>query len=204
MYDGFSVYKTYLAVKLHFTTDKYDYHKYEGAVNAKLETFTKRNDRYFFHKLSRIYNDREILGFFLSNFLYDSNKWIGSLLRNDGKDVYLDWKKRQDAFDYHFKQDCLLVYNTFNDKRLSFNDGFSVFSGQHPRFLQLLLSKKISYETAIVFEDTIQYSKKWNKEIKEKIVWPAVAKKLAKYKNFVKYNSTAIRMILKEVFVSGE
>ena len=30
MYDGFSVYKTYLAVKLHFTSPTYDYHKYEG------------------------------------------------------------------------------------------------------------------------------------------------------------------------------
>ena len=52
MYGGFDVYKTYLAVKLHFTSDTYDYYKYDGKVNAKLDTFTKRKDRYFFHKLS--------------------------------------------------------------------------------------------------------------------------------------------------------
>jgi len=51
MYGGFDVYKTYLAIKNHFTTD-YDYVKYGGKVTAKLETFTKRSDRYFFHKLS--------------------------------------------------------------------------------------------------------------------------------------------------------
>ena len=52
MYGGFDVFKTYLAVKNHFTSD-YDYHKYGGRVTAKLESFTKRSDRYFFHKLSK-------------------------------------------------------------------------------------------------------------------------------------------------------
>ena len=52
MYGGFDVFKTYLAVKNHFTTD-YDYNKYGGRVTAKLESFTKRPDRYFFHKLSK-------------------------------------------------------------------------------------------------------------------------------------------------------
>ena len=52
MYGGFDVFKVYLAVKLHFTSN-YDYFEYDGKVNCKLETFTKRNDRYFFHKLTQ-------------------------------------------------------------------------------------------------------------------------------------------------------
>jgi len=55
MYGGFDVFKVYLGVKLHFTTKNYDYIQYGGKVNCKLETFTKRNDRYFFHKLSKQY-----------------------------------------------------------------------------------------------------------------------------------------------------
>jgi|TARA_R110000823_G_C15826043_1_gene489780 hypothetical protein len=203
MYGGFEVYKTYLAIKLHFVSKSYDYHKYEGKINCKLDTFTKRNDRYFFHKLSKIYTEQEIVGFFVSNFLNDSKKWVGSLLRNDGRDVYLDYKKRQEAFNYHFRADCLHILDDFNAKRFSFNDGFNVFGGQHPRFLYLLLSKKISFETAIVFEETIGYSKKWSKQIKEQIVWPDILNKLQKYKGFIKYNNTAIRLILKEIFVNG-
>ena len=42
MYGGFDVFKTYLAVKNHFTTD-YDYNKYGGRVTAKLECFTKKS-----------------------------------------------------------------------------------------------------------------------------------------------------------------
>lgn len=67
MYGGFDVFKTYLAVKNHFTTD-YDYNKYGGRVTAKLESFTKRPDRYFFHKLSKRYNQRDILDYFVANF----------------------------------------------------------------------------------------------------------------------------------------
>ena len=54
MYGGFDVFKVYLAVKLHFTSN-YNYFDYDGKVNCKLETFTKRNDSYFFHKLSKNY-----------------------------------------------------------------------------------------------------------------------------------------------------
>ena len=97
MYGGFDVYKTYLAVKLHFASDTYDYYKYDGKVNAKLDTFTKRKDRYFFHKLSTRYAESDILDFFVANFLADSKRWIGNLLANDGRNVYLDDKNSKEA-----------------------------------------------------------------------------------------------------------
>ena len=201
MVNGFDVYKIYLAVKLHFTTDSYDYHKYEGKVNCKLETFTKNNARYFFHKLGTKYSKDDILDFFVANFLSDSNKWIGDLTRNDGQDVYLDWKKRNDAFDYHFRSDCLYIVNDFTNKHLSFDDGFNSFGGQHPRFFQLVLSKNISYESAIVFNEILGFSKRWDKQITEKVVWPIHSKRIKKYTPFVKYNPTTVKLILKEIFV---
>lgn len=203
MYGGFDVFKTYLAIKLHFTSKSYDYFSYEGKVNCKLETFTKRNDRYFFHKLSTRYNKDDILDFFVSNFLNDHNKWVGNLLKNDGKDVYLDYKKRKQAFAYHFRQDCIFIFNHFNDNRFSFNHAFEVIGGQHPIFLRLLISKKISYQTFIVFEKILSFIKKWDKEIKEKVVWPVISKRVKKLKPFINYNETECKLILKEIFVTG-
>ena len=40
-YDGFAVFKIYLGLKLHFTTPSYDWFKYDGKVNCKLETLQK-------------------------------------------------------------------------------------------------------------------------------------------------------------------
>ena len=79
-YNGFDVYKTYLAIKLHFTTTAYDYHKYNGKVNASLEQFTRRNDRYFFYKLSNRYAKDSIVDYFVSNFASNNKKWIGNTL----------------------------------------------------------------------------------------------------------------------------
>ena len=64
MVDLMSIKETYLGVKLHFT-DTYDYIKYGGKTNVKLDTFTKRKDRYFFHKLSKRFNERDVLDFLL-------------------------------------------------------------------------------------------------------------------------------------------
>ena len=65
----FETYKTYLAMKQHFTKDKYDYHKYCGRSRASLNSFYKRKDRYFFEKMSRARPDKEIEDYFLANFV---------------------------------------------------------------------------------------------------------------------------------------
>ena len=203
MYGGFDVYKTYLAVKLHFTTDTYDYYKYGGKVNTKLDTFTKRKDRYFFHKLSTRYAETDILDFFVANFLSDSKRWIGNLLANDGKDVYLDYKKRKEAFAYHFKQDCGNIASDFSRRNISFDDGFIPIRGQHPRLLRLLIQRKISYQTTIVLNHYLGFTKNWDKEITEKIVWPEISLKVTRLKPFINFNATECKLIMKETFVNG-
>ena len=203
MYGGFDVYKTYLAVKLHFASDTYDYYKYDGKVNAKLDTFTKRKDRYFFHKLSTRYAETDILDFFVANFLADSKRWIGNLLANDGRDVYLDYKKRKEAFAYHFKQECGTIASDLGRRNISFNDGFIPSDGQHPRILRLLIQRKISYQTAVVLDHFLGFTKNWDKEITEKVVWPEISLKVSRVKPFVNFNATECKLIMKEVFVNG-
>ena len=200
MYGGFEVYKTYLAVKLHFTSASYDYIKYEGKINAKLDTFTSRNDRYFFHKLSTRYKQDEILDFFVANFAKDDKKWVKSLLENDGKGNYLEYKKYQNAVGYHFRNDCSLLNDRIGRDMVSFNDVLLVSNGQHPTMLRLLIQRKINIQTAIIIDSTLSYSKNWSKDINEKVVWPKIAFKMAKLKGFMKYNETECKLIMKEVF----
>jgi hypothetical protein len=49
----FESYTTFLALKNHFTTDSYDYIKYNGKVGAKPSSFDVRKDKYQFYKLSK-------------------------------------------------------------------------------------------------------------------------------------------------------
>ena len=200
MYGGFDVFKTYLAVKNHFTTD-YDYVKYEGRVTAKLESFTKRPDRYFFHKLSKRYNERDILDYFVANFAVDGNKWVGNLLSNEGTENYTRYRKYKDAFDYHLRNDCVYIRDDFSKRNISFDDGFSDSNCQHPRLLRLHIQRKIHIQTTVVLDSILSFSKVWSKEIEEKVVWPKIAHTLAKVKPFVLYNQTQAKMIMKDIFV---
>ena len=200
MYGGFEVYKVYLSVKNHFTTKSYDYAKYGGKVTVKLETFTKRHDRYFFHKLSKRYNEREILDYFVSNFIVDSNKWIGNLLNNDGHDNYISWKKYKDSIQYSFRSDCVLINDDLISRNLRFDDGFNVSNGQHPRVLRLYLQKKISIQSLYQIDKVIGFSKRWSKQIEENVVWPKINDKLTKMAPFVNYNMTQAKLVMKEIY----
>ena len=42
--DEFAVYKMYIALKLHFTTDNYDVIKRNGKIKASRQAFAKRKD----------------------------------------------------------------------------------------------------------------------------------------------------------------
>ena len=77
-------YRCYLALKNHFTKDKYDYHKYRGKVRATNQSFYKRKDRFWFEKFARQKKDKEIEEFFVSNFIYSTDPgtmWIGEMIR---------------------------------------------------------------------------------------------------------------------------
>ncbi len=200
MYGGFDVYKTYLAIKNHFTTD-YDYVKYGGKVTAKLETFTKRSDRYFFHKLSKRYNQDDVLDYFVANFSVGDNKWIGNLLDNEGTQNYTKYRKYKESFDYHFRNDCSNIFNDLSNRGISFDDGFLVHNGQHPRILRLLIQRRIHIQTAVIINSVLSFSKAWDKEINEKVVWPKISHTIKKLKPFILYNETQAKLIMKEVFV---
>ena len=65
-----------------------------------------------------------------------------NLLQNDGRDIYLNFKKRKESFSYHFRSDLVVLVMTLITRNLSFDDGFMCSGGQHPRLLRLLIQKE--------------------------------------------------------------
>ena len=120
---GFDVYRTYLAMKLHFSNQKFDFFQYDGKVNAKESTYQDRNDFYFFETVARKYQPQEIKEFMLASFVEaaDPTKvWIGDIKRA-GRDRYLLWKKSQESITYTFKQDCERLALLMEKHTYSFN-----------------------------------------------------------------------------------
>ena len=155
MLSPFDTYKEYLAYKNHFTKEKYDYQRYGGKSRAKIDSFYKRKDRYFFEKMSRKYKDPEIKNFFLANFVNTDNPqglWIGNIMRS-GETVYKEWQKRNESLFYQFKQksDELLDQYTY--------DEFFDASNGHPPILKEHLAGNVSAEEMCVYEKLFGYCK---------------------------------------------
>ena len=198
--NGFEIYKVYLAVKLHFTSknQSYDFHKHGGRTTAKLATFTKRRDRYFFHKLSKSYNSTTIVDYFVSNFVTNTNLWVGDIIGHSGDENYKEWSKRIEALHYYYEQDIdyLLERMTANDMR--FDDIFTSKDGQHPPIVKMILSKKISVETFVILEDILSFAKRLDKEISETVLWPKLHDRMVRYRPFLKFNITKYKVTLRK------
>jgi hypothetical protein len=165
------------------------------------ESFEKRKDTFFFRKIERRYNDQELTDFFVSNFV-DNNKtkWIGELSNIDAEKTYANWKKRIQSFSYMFEQDLLIAkdkLHTGNPAEL-----WESVSGAHPEILKLYLGKKISIETLIGSNIVLNYLPKWDREIKDTVIWPNVSKSIRKYEPFIHTNKKDLIKIIKKVFIS--
>ena len=194
--NGFEVYKIYLAIKLHFTSknQSYDFHKHNGRTTARLETFTKRRDRYFFHKLSKSYNDSSIVNYFLSNFVSNTNLWVGDIIGKTGDDHYKEWSKKLEALHYYYEQDIDYIL----ERKIEFDDIFTSKNGQHPPILKMFLARRINFETLIILDDILSFSKRLNKNISEKVLWPKMYDRMIRYKPFLSYNITKYKMSLRD------
>ena len=193
--NGFEVYKIYLAIKLHFTSkgQSYDFHKHLGRTTAKLETFTKRRDRYYFHKLSKSYNNNTIVDYFVSNFVTNTNLWVGDIIGKTGDDNYKQWSKKIEALHYYYEQDIDYIL----EQDYKFDDLFKSVNGQHPPILKMFLSKKINFETVLILDEILSFTKQLNKNINEKVLWPKLYDRMIRYKSFLNYNLTKYKMTLK-------
>ena len=189
----FECYKTYVAMKQHFTKDKYDYFKYGGKSRASATSFNNRKDRYFFERMSRKKSDEQIVQYFISNFISTedpSKVWIGEIIKN-GETNFQDWQKRNQSLAYVFGDEIERVF-----KGSSFDSYFDG-NGQHPKILKEYLKGEISIETLVILDKILGYVERFDKKILDPI-WDAVSLKIKKYKPFLNIDVPRYKKILKE------
>ena len=190
----YEVYIKYLSLKKHFTNQKYDYFKYNGKTKASVAAFNRRKDRYFFERTSRKYQDKQIIEFFVSNFISSdnpSNLWIGEII-NSGEKIYTEWTKRQQSLSYLFKQQS---EDLFSSKKLE-----SVFdcSKGHPILLKKYLKNEISIENMVIYELIFSYCSDFDKKLLDP-VWEIVSLKIKKYKPFIHIGVISYKNTLRNI-----
>jgi hypothetical protein len=188
----FDAYKTYLALKNHFSKPNYDYFKYAGKSRASVSSFEKRKDKYWFERISRQKDDIEIKDFFVANLVKaddPSSLWIGNIIR--GGDIYYkEWVKRQQSLKYLFTQQ--------SEEMLSSNNLEELFdcSKQHPPILKMFLSGKIDIETLVIWDKIFLFRNNFDKKLLDP-VWELVSLKIQKYSPFLNIDVTDYKKVLR-------
>ncbi len=195
----FDCYKTYLALKNHFTKNSYDYHKYNKKTRASLQSFYKRKDRFWFEKLSRQKDEKEVEDFFVANFVLCNDPetlWIGEIIK-EGEDRYTKWQRKVQSLSYVFKEESESLF-----EENKFEDVFNCSKG-HPPLLKKFLIGKISIETLVIYNKIFLFGNKFDKKLKDP-VWETVSRRIKKYEPFLHIEVQRYRKILKELVLGDK
>lgn len=188
---SFEAYVKYLALKKHFTTDGYDFHKYNGKVRASMDSFRARNDAFFFAKLAQ---KEDYINRIMSNMLVKPNCWIKDILEHEGEQVYVDWKRKQESLSYIFKSDLKQLDDNYQANFISRD-------GQHPILMTTYLRKQISLETFTLLVHFANIFGYWDKILVDKIVSRDIIRTARKYKPFLAIDEKKFKDIVREHFI---
>lgn len=192
--NGYQAYVMYLALKQHFTSDSYDYHKYNGKVRASLDSYESRHDKYYFQKLAKMHNTEKHL---VGNLAYNPGLWIGDLLEDDAIKRGKYFQRMTESLSYIFKEDLKALEQDFAEN-------FLVQGNKYPRLLDLYLTGQVTIATMVVLEKCTKYISRWDKKIADPIFWPEIKKKILKISGFFSIDEHKYMTIVKEHFANSQ
>lgn len=179
--EAYDVYRLYMAMKLHFTTESYDISKTKGMVKDCRNAFMKRKDILAFRKLGEKYKKREIIDLLVANFTRGDK--YGGVFDSETEEAYEQWKIRQQKLSYIFKQDIITI---LNEAEKTGEDPLVSSSGIHPIVVRLYLGGKISLETLIILDKLFNFRYINDNSLQLDFVWKDVSLLIQKYRIFIR------------------
>jgi hypothetical protein len=192
--DGFKAYRYYLAIKLHFTTDRFNVFQNRGSVRGTREAFNARNDRYIFEKLAqKRQDDKEIIQFFVANFAYGNDQAIYA--GQEAEDNYLQWQKRKQSMTKIFVDDLATLITHIELNKLKPTAIFQFTENEYPVALKLFVGGKIAIETLNIIDDMTGMLDDWVIHPSVRYIWEDEMRRIKKLTGFVKYDKIKIGKI---------
>jgi hypothetical protein len=181
---SYEVYRYYLALRLHFTTDTYDVIAQQGKVRASKQAFYKRKDLLSIRKIAEQYTEKEVVDFLVANFTA-GDRW-GGIFDAESKDRYLQWKKRIESLSYVFENDVSKLLMLCHGKGDIFPDAIFACADQHPLILKSFLRNDISIETLVILNKLYGFCSDFDIKLKDDFIWPDISRVIKKYAPFLK------------------
>ena len=208
---GYECYQTYLALRLHFQTDDYDFFRYQGKIRkASRSAYAKRDDKVFFESIAR-QPQNKITSYFVATFVTNHKGGFGVVGKEMADKNYIQWRKRIESLSYIFKEECTNILECLIEKKTrqvgehpEFTELFSCAKGKHPVILQALLGKRLSMETIVVLNKSIGFVPIFDEYMKNDHIWKEYGRLIKKYDPFISVKLPEFRDILKEVVAVTE
>jgi hypothetical protein len=184
----YEAYQLFLALKMHFTQPQYDYFKYNGKVNATIQTYEKRRDKFQFAKLAK---HKDPMGYLVAQYAAGKfTGWVGDLFGEEGERIYTEYLARRQSLTYLFQSDLERLEEDFISK-------FKVKQGQHPELLVALRQDNISIETFTILNNLLNFFPIWDKKIQDTVIWPAYRDRSLKYSSFISFDKAKYKSFIR-------
>lgn len=192
MIEAFATYKYFMAIKLHFTTDRYDVFQSNGKVSGSRAAFEKRNDRFLFDKIGRKFDQpRDLIDYFVANFAYGNKSVIYS---GESTDCHEVWTKRKESRTHMFKTQMDFIQHQLEKDNLKYEDLFCI-DNNVPYLLNLYVGGYIHLETMVILDEFENFLPQWEPLV---MLWGDQLRVINKTKKFVKFDKNKIQSIYQQ------
>lgn len=194
---SYEVYRYYLALRLHFTTDHYDAVKQRGRVRASRQAFYKRKDLFSLRKVAEDYSEKEIVDFLVANFTA-GDRW-GGVFDTQAKEKYVNWKKRIESLAYTFEKEVNLIQLFCDKNNLTFKECLISQKQEHPYIIKMYLRQELSVETLVILNklNIFDFVKNLDHKLSNDIIWPDLSRIIKKYDPFLTIDQQKYARILR-------
>lgn len=193
--DPFVAYQQYNALRLHFTTESYDYVKYGGKTAstktvAAHQKFLANKQKNLYYMLSR-HADPE--GLIIANLLHNPKAFVADIVGDEGQEIYLEWKARQARLTFQLEQE------------LSENDNWrkmvAMADNGLPHLISEYIAGRISPETVAIVDAFANRLDDWSKM--DHPLMKNVQLRLRKYRPFVRFDKARAKATLSKIVQRG-
>jgi hypothetical protein len=185
--DGFRAYRFYLALKLHFTTEKYNVFESKGAVKTNKSKFELRNDRFIFDKIAKKFSsEKELIQFMASNFIYGNQNFVYSGPESD--DNYIEWQRRKQSITKILSDDCQKILTEAEKQNYSAYDIFYCTKNVAPYIIYMYAAKQICIESVCILDEALHFTQEWNSSTAVMLLLGDEVRRIQKSKGFIKYD----------------
>lgn len=192
--NGFKAYRYYLALKLHFTKEKFNVFENRGNLKISVDTFKARNDSYLFEKLAKKFDkDQDYIQFVVANFAYGNP----NVVWDDGLAVsnYMQWIKVKESITRTFTDDINKAFFMSEKNGLDPANIINCTNNEIPYIIKLYLGKTIQPQTVCILNDIIGCIDPWLSDPTVNMLFEDELLRIKKLKGFFSYDKEKLERI---------